>query len=841
MIIIDFTSSAKIKVLLLSTLFVLIQFSSIFAQRPEGMGGGQQPNTQCKITGTILNAENNQPVEYANIVLFRAKDSTMVSGTITDTKGYFTMDKLPFGKFYATINFIGFGTQKVEGIILNPKAPEYSLGTVKFKPQAVKISEVTVTSEKKMLDYNLDKKVINVSENIATIGGTAVDIMQNIPSVTVDIDGNVTLRGSSNVTILVDGRPSGLTSLDQIPASMIEKVEIVTNPSAKYDPDGMSGIINIVLKKKRTLGYYGMASANIGTGNKYNGSVNLNYRQNKLNLFVNYDVRSFAMEGYSKTNRTSFLNDTASFLFQNQDFNRKGNFQNIKLGSDYFINSKNTLSASILYNTRAFISREQTSYFNKNYTYNLIDYYDNKSKSKNNNDGLEYSLNYKKTFDKPQQEWTTDLFYSNSNGENNINANQQLYNIDSTLANNTPSLKKTLTDAINQNITLQSDYVQPIGDGGRLETGYKYSYKNNDLNYSMDYYDYTTSDWLLDTISSNHYLYNEQIQAAYLIYSNTLKGFQYQVGLRGEYAQTISNQKTSNFKYTNNYLGIYPTIHLKYEFSEKQALQLSYSRRINRPSYRSLNPFINYSDPVNLSAGNPNLDPEYINSYELSHDLNWKATTLNSSIFYKQIDNIISSKTILNSDGTTLTSFDNLNSGISYGLEFILSQRIAKWWKANANYSYFRTTFYGNNINEAAKDGYSWNTKINTSITILKNLDIQVSFNYSAPIVTVSNSSEMRPFNSGGGQGKQKENYFADLGMKKEFFDGKLTADIRISDIFKSIKYDITTYGDNFTSSTIRRRESRVVFFGLSYKINGGLKQKNRKKSGDGSDDGEFM
>jgi outer membrane receptor protein involved in Fe transport len=664
------------------------------------------------------------------------------------------------------------------------------------------------------MEYNLDKKVINVDKDMVSAGGTAIDIMQKIPSVSVDVEGTVSLRGSSNVTILVDGRPSTFTDLDQIPAGMIDKVEIVTNPSARYDPDGMSGIINIVMKKPKDAGYNGMISLNVGTGDKYTGSVNLNFRQKKVNIFANYDFRYFSMKGYTDQNRESTYSDTSSFLDQHQNSGRRGQFNNFKAGADFFINDKNTLTIVAEYGVRKFRTNETTHYTALNYLDNPTNYYVRQTNGINSGGGPEGEINYKKTFKKKNQEFTSNISFEQNPGDNTSLMAYEPYYLDYTPISVDPDLQNSITKSLNTAIIGQIDYFMPLWAGGRMETGYKYSYKNSDLDYLQENKIGGTADWIKDTNTSNNFVYNEQIHSAYLIYSNSIANFKYQAGVRAEYATTISNQKTSGQKFTNNYFNLFPTIHLKYEFTEEHALQLSYSRRVNRPSWRSLNPFINNSDPLNISAGNPYLKPEYINSFELGHLISIKKTSMSTTVFYRQIDHIISRIMTLEPGGVTYSTYQNLNKGQSYGLEFIVSQQVGKWWKINANASVFGQKFSGTQLTNAFKDAtYSWTAKINSSMA-LKVFDLQVSFNYNSAVTTVTGQGGR--FMPAGTQGRQAELYFMDIGVKKDLWKNRISVSARVSDVLKSLKYSVVTTGDNFNQSTLSARESRVLFLGVT-------------------------
>jgi outer membrane receptor protein involved in Fe transport len=343
-----------------------------------------------------------------------------------------------------------------------------------------------------------------------------------------------------------------------------------------------------------------------------------------------------------------------------------------------------------------------------------------------------------------------------------------------------------------------------------------------------------------DTLSSNDFKYTEQIHSAYFIYANNINKFKFQLGLRGEQVFTFSDQITSHLNYKHNYFNIFPTVHLKYEFTDHNAIQISYSRRVNRPRSNSLNPFINYTDPMNISMGNPYLEPELTNSFELGHLIDFKSTSINTTLFYRETQNMITRVVSIDSLGVSKSTYSNLDKGSSFGIELIVSQGLFKWWKINGNFSYFGVKFYGSSNTIDFNDvNTSWTTKINSSMTFWKSLDLQLSFNYRSPIFTAQNSGDYFGGSSGGSQGKQKANYFFDIGLKKDFFKNKLTFSLRLSDIFNTNKYQLTTQGINYTSYLNRKRESRVLYFGVSYKINGGIKQKRKRNADDNSNDYE--
>lgn len=822
---------------LLVTISLLIVSFYTKAQQPDGqrmMQGGGRMSMEGgfgTLKGSIIDEATNLPVEYANIVLHKMRDSSLVTGGITDSKGNFVIEKVPFGRYYVDFKFIGYKNNRVNGVMITPKQSEVTLAQVKLTPISENMEGVVVTGQKSMLQTNLDKKVINVDRNISAEGGTALDIMRSIPSVDVDVQGNVSLRGSTNLTILVDGKPSQITSLDELPASIVQSVEVITNPSVRYDPDGMSGILNIVLKKKKTPGYHGMVSLNAGTGNKYSGTINMNIRQGKFNYFGNFDYRHFASTGNDFTNLISsgdIKNDT-------EKDSRDGLSNNFRGGVDYFINPKNTLSLAGSINVRNFNGKENAiTLFNSN------PFSTQNNNDKNKMTGKELTMNYKKTFDTPGQELTADLLYS----AYNRNSDQTIYRTDSIL---TAHNDKSNTDGINNSFTFQTDFVKPIGNGGRLETGIKGIIRKQDADYSFSTYLASTAEWKDTANLSNRFIFDDQIYAGYAIYSNTIGPISYQGGIRVEDQFKKIDQRTQNKTVNVSLFNYFPSAHIKWDISKTNAVQVSYSKRVNRPSGRVLNPFVNVENIYNISYGNPYLKPEFTSSYELGHSLNLDKTNINTTLFYRrttdkitQITNQYAGPTA--AEDTLKSTYTNLASGSTLGVEVVASQTFTRWFKANGSFSFFKAKLDGysyQSIATSASESNSWTAKMTTSFTITKNLELQLMGNYRSPVITgVSGGGDHGPMGGGGSQGKTKELYWVDLGLRYSILKNKATLTLRVSDLFDTRAFKSTTYGYGFSTYSEMRQESQIVFFGFSYKIND-YKQRRDTKIDDSSMDME--
>ncbi|MEE4176876.1 MAG: TonB-dependent receptor [Bacteroides sp.] len=807
---------------LLITPFLFFSFT-LFAESPvdSSAPSAPRPFNSGVVTGMVIDDSSNEPLLFASVVLHSVRDSSLVTGAITNEQGVFVIEQVPEGKYYVAINYVGYPRKEFNGIQVTKSEPVYEMGTIRVEPGAALLSEVTVEAARELMEVGLDRRVINVDSELTATGGTALELMQNIPSVAVDFEGNVSLRGSSNVTILVDGRPSSLTglsgseALEQIPSNMIERIEVITNPSARYSPDGTSGIINIVLKKERRAGYNGMASLNASTGNRYTGSLNLNYKTGKVNFFGNYSGRIFNMEGSGFNFRTSFLNDT-TFLDQDTRFENTMNSHNVSFGADYQFNDFNTLTASVMYNSWQRISDNFTDYNALDINMFLTDFFTRTSGNEMENQGMNYTLNYRKTFDQKLREFNADIVFSTRGMEIAENNLQRFIENNGKPAILPDLLENTSTNGDNWSLSFQTDYIHPLGEDQKLEFGGRAYLREMGSDFNFFNYDPETQEWKNNTGLSNQFVYNEQVYAAYGIYSTMLGKYSLQAGLRLEQTYIEADQRTTNEVYSDNYLNLFPTVHLRRNFEQNQSLQVSYSRRINRPNNRYLNPFVSYTDPYDLSFGNPQLKPELINSMELGYTRFWKNTTINPSLFYRYTDGMITRFRTMDQNGIAYTTFENINRGTSYGAELILSQQLFPWWRANGTFSYYRQIIEGGDaMMEMRTDSYSWSARMVNNLNLGKGWDLQVNGFYRSPVVML--------------QGEMEAMYSADMGLRKNILDRKGTITLRVSDIFNTQKFRMYNYGDNFTIDMERKRNSRMVFVGFTYRINEYNNRRNQR------------
>lgn len=817
---------SKLAIYFFILFWTLISLSSALSQsNPRGQGRQQMTASEGILTGQLIDNQTKQIIEYGNLVLFSYKDSSMVSGTISDNEGKFVLNKLQFGMYFLKASFIGYHDLVIDSIRIRPNAMIVDLGVLKLDESSVMLGNVIVTGEREMIVNNLDKKVINVDKDLTVIGGTGVDVVQNIPSVSVDVDGNVSYRGNQNVRILIDGKPSELLGLgsgdilSNIPATDIEVVELVTNPSARYDPEGTGGILNIILKKRISGGLNGTINATAGTGDKYNGSLNLSYRLPSLNIFGSFDSRMSQNDIWGNSLRTNNFNNNISYLDQANDgiFERMG--YNFTAGVDYIPDNYNTLTFSfrgrknswdnsgIVQNTTLNSSNEITSYFERS------------SDNDRNMRAFNYTLTYKRTFNTPGAELISDIVFGDFKMNRNENFIQTDYNIHKQPTGEPDLLQRGLSDNNNKQWTIQTNYINPIEGLGRIETGFqiflrKFNSKNDYLNF-----DYNISDWSNDLSRKRNFEYKENIYAVYGIYSNNFDDFKYQIGVRAEQADVAGDELLDPTSFRKNYFAVYPTVHLVQSLPDYQELQLSYSRRVSRPNNRILNPYVDRSDSLNISYGNPELDPEFINALEVGYSILFGRSSITSSVFYRNTQDAISNYTIIREDGVTETTWLNIAKNLSYGLELTASSPIFNWFRANASFTYFRNNFEGFNL--IAED-YSWMTRLNTTISPAKDFNFQININYNAPGFSL--------------QGKTKEQFVADFAMRKDFMGGQLSLTFRVSDIFNTRKWESETFGPNFLTTSYRKFESRVAYLGISFRLSPNNNRERERRQRDEDD-----
>ncbi len=801
--------------------------------RPGGPGGKLPP---MKIKGKVIDDQSGQGLEFATISLYAQKDSSIVSGGITELDGSFEIETKP-GKFYAVVEFISFTATTVNDILVSPKNGVVDLGEIALIADAEVLDEVEVVAEKSTTQFSLDKKVFNVGKDLARAGGTAIDVLENVPSLTVDIDGGVSLRGSQGVRILVDGKPSGLVGLGDasglrsFPANLIDRIEIITNPSARYEAEGQAGIINIILKKDKKKGFNGSIDLTGGYPLVAGVSLNLNYRQEKFNWFLNYGINQRSNPGFGETSSVQTIDDVNQFSFQRRDHIRGGLNNSIRFGTDYYFTDNDILTAA--FNLRigdeenevdlVYTDRTELISTGEVIGSGLTRRFDDEREDE---DKLEWSINYTKKLGK-DHEWVTDFRYQDNNEVEGSALSERFFDINEVPLGQPDLLQRSNNAEGERLYILQSDYTWPLTDKSKLELGVRASLREIQNDYLVEEFD-PLQEWQSLPGLSNNFTYDEQIYAAYLIYGREINKFSYQIGLRGEYTDINTELQQTNEDNPRSYPGFFPSAHVNYKFTDVIQGQLSYSKRIRRPRFWDLNPFFSFSDARNFFSGNPNLDPEFTDAYEASVVGYLKNGSISSSLYYRRSTDVIRRTIVVEENPEdniirTIRRPENLDTRDDIGLEISSNYRL-KNINLNANVNFFRSIIADENIGNS--DAYSWFARMSGNIKIAKSMDAQLSFNYRAP--------EQNP------QGSREAIAFMDIGWSKDIFKNKATITLSVRDLFNSRKWISTTVLDDFRSKSEFQWRSRIFQGTLNYRINQQKKRGGRRAGGDGGGGGEF-
>ncbi|MBL4754915.1 MAG: TonB-dependent receptor [Flavobacteriales bacterium] len=783
----------------------------------EGRGGGEKPIGS--IAGIVQDAAG-QPAEYATVSVFRMRDSTLSTGAITDAEGKFKIETSA-GRYYLKIESLSFTPKILTNVKVHPDQLEVNLQTISVSERTSNLEEVEISAEKSQVEIGLDKKVFNVQKDLSSVGGNAADVLENVPSVIVDVDGKVSLRGSENVRILIDGKPSGLMgispakALEQISASTIESIEIITNPSVRYDAEGIAGIINIILKKNRANGFNGMLNMTTGYPHRHNANLTFNYKVNKVNLFGTLGVRYRQRPGSIIYHRETTVNDTITTLDQDGDFTRGGLSYTYRLGTDYFISKKSTVTVSAGISPSSSLNDRNTDYRTYDYN-NVLQNLSTRSTIDNDEESsLDLNFGYVQHFKKKLQSFTFDIRYS-SGLEDGFTEMDEEYELLDYVADHNNSLSQRTNDLKKQsNLVIEAGYTYPLAGAAKLEFGYKTGIQNKDLDFLVEEFNDSSQTWLNLTDISNHFIYDEVIHAAYGIYSNKIKKFSYKVGLRAEQTYVTTALIETNEVYDKEYLHFFPSVHLSRKLKKENQIQLSYSRRIKRPRSGSLIPFTSYADPLNLWIGNPDLNPQLTNSFEIGHLKFWESASIGTSIYYRHTDSVVTRIRTIDSNGVSTTRPENLNKQDEFGIELTFSKDITYWWKFNGSFNYFRSILDGGNLNSTYNvDAFSYTGRVNSTMTLTNGFQLQIMYNYRGRRVTA--------------QGSRLAMSFVDIGLKKSLLNKRGSLTLRLSDAFNSRRFVFETYVPSFFIQTKYRHSTRGIFLNLTYKINR-YKAKRRK------------
>ena len=773
-----------------------------------------KPNSGT-VLGVIVDSNSVNPLEFSQVLLFNSNDSSVVSQQFTDNSGAFYFSNLKLGNYFLKISFLGFESKIISDINLSEAKKKIDFGSIFLTNlSSSELEVVRITAKQDFLKNGIDKKAYNVDQDLSSKGAGATDVLNNIPSVDVDQDGGVSLRGDANVTVLIDGRLSyisgsnGNSLLETIPAGSIERIEVVTNPSAKYSPDGTSGIINIVLKKNKLRGTNFLISSSIANGFLFNGSASMSYRNEKMNLFANYSnlykdgYRNFDGQFIQKENE-----ETTSILDQvREGFDtRKSN--TIRFGSDFYLNKNQTFGV-VFSGTQS--SRVRTGNLvnsNLNPNYSISELWTRNSRDPIKNLNFDIASSYSVDLKNDKGKITVDANYSRGDRDFQGEYLEVYYNVDGSLRGIENLDQRIGNDEQNSNSTFQADYSTNIKKWNILfETGLKAIVRTLDVEANSEERDTVSDSYVIDELSNFTYKYDEQVYAGYVTLGQKRGKFKYQAGLRAEQAYQLPYLVSEDLKFTNEYFELYPSAHLKYEPKEKQEISLSYSRRINRPRSSQMNPFSNFSDPFNLRKGNPDLKPEFIDSYDFAYSIDKNKLNITTSLYYRYTTNVIQRLREYYADNTSAVVFSNINESQSIGFEFILGYKPFKWFRNTLSIN-------GNNIRytdpsieiTGDQNRLNWGLKYMGAVDFWKKtMSVQVNVNYFAPRFVP--------------QGMIQRLGGINIATEKRLNDSWLIG-LRVTDVFDKQGFILDLSQENVDQTANYKWLSRRVYFNVVYKF----------------------
>tara|TARA_B110000902_G_C14270587_1_gene572977 strand:+ start:302 stop:2737 length:2436 start_codon:yes stop_codon:yes gene_type:complete len=796
--------------------FVLTSTSLLYSQ-----------NSEVIVTGTVTDSETNIPLEYATISVFNVNSEDAINGVITDSNGEFSIE-LSKGNYDFKVEFISFKIKYYRNITVNNPL---SLGTIELSIDENILDEIEVIGEKTEIEIKLDKTVYNIGKDLTLKGSSVSDVLDNLPSIEVDIEGNVSLRGNESVRILINGKPSGLVgissneALKQFPSESVEKVEVITSPSARYNAEGTAGIINIILRRSKLTGFNGSLSLNSGYPERYGVSANLNYRTKKLNFFNNIGYNTRTSEG-SFINETEYYTNQAinNFLNENGVRGSERNSNYLNTGIEYFISDKTSVVGSYVFRKSDGFTNNTN---NVNQNFNSISKFSERlEKESEIDDTNEFSINLTHDFNKEGHVLTMDYQKEKSSeNENGFISNSQLKPILTKYLS-----EKVNTDEIQESELFKIDYVLPIKKDGQFELGFRRSNQHQDIDYLAKNED-LNGNFINDLNLSNTLLYNEKVNAFYTQYGNKKNKFSYLLGLRYEESKTAVKQLANNTNNVKNYNDFFPTLNLSYQIKEDETITFGYNRRIRRARSYFINPFPSKSSATNIFQGNPNIDPTYSNGIDLGYLKRYEKLTLNGSIYYRKETGVFTFISENTGDFVLVNEIlvpvlrrtpINLASNKQIGLELNANFNQSKNWRLNGSLNFYESETLGEYMGIVYDSkNLTWSGRLSNNLKLFSSVDWQTSFRYRAPQKTAVS--------------ERKASIYSNTAFSKDLLKDKITLTFKVNDIFETGKWRIESFNENYRSySESNWRGGRTLELNLIYRFN--QKKKETRNSGDYND-----
>ena len=774
------------------------------------------------ITGTVQDSTSQQTMEYANVVLYSETDSTQITGTITDAQGQFELNRLNPGSYFIRTTFIGYQKKYVQDIDLERPGQTLNLGTINLPPSALYSESVVVEGERPPITYEIDRKIIDVASQQTSAAGNAADVLENAPSVTVDIEGNVSLRGSGAFTVLIDGRPTVLDAQDalqQIPASTIDNIEIITNPSAKFDPEGTAGIINIITKDNALQGISGLVNANGGMNDKYGGEMTLSYRTDDYTATLGADHNRRIYGGDRVQRSITDFDGTTSFVNSDGTGTRGRLSSGLRAALDYSFNQNNLLTVQARVGSWGFESDARQFYTEWSSQNPDRDIYTSVTDRFRNSIYYAMNLDYVRKFNQNGHELEGQIQYRYRTSDEETR--DELREDVSTISDG----RMTTESGPEGEVEFKIDYTLPFSETNKFEAGAESEIEESDEFTNYFIYDAEARDYVRQPRFSNDVLYSENNSAIYSLYAGKLNDFGYQTGIRGEYTYRKIAVPTGNQTFNIDRWDFFPSLHTSYSFTGNRQMMASYSRRIDRPRSWYLEPFETWTDAYNVRTGNPGLVPEYIDSYEVGYQTNIFGNMFTAEAYYRVNHNKIERIETVYSENVTLHVPENVGTDYSLGNEFMLRLGLLEFWDMNLMgniYRYRIDALYADQ--DFSRESFNWNARVSNSLKFWENTQFQVDASYRSPTVSA--------------QGEREGFFITDLSVRQDFMDRSLSAILQVRDLFGTANWESISQGADFYRYSYLERESPIIMLTLRLNINNFREQRNGGQGGGGSFDG---
>jgi outer membrane receptor protein involved in Fe transport len=811
------------------TLFCILFSLAAFGQPPAGGGRpgmtGMQAIPRVTIAGKVLDASTGKPLEYATVVLFAKRDGRQITGCVTAPDGTFEMKDLFPGQFRMTVNYMGYKPQSLEDVSPKRGSASLDVGTVRLEPTVIPGRGVDVQADRPEFEYKIDRRVINVGQQQTALSGTAVDALENVPTITVDSDNNVQLRGSSNFTVLIDNRPTPLdanTALQQTPASTIDQIEIITNPSAKYDPDGTAGIINLILKKEKRGGVSGIANANIGlndVANRTGGDVLLNWRTGKATVYAGVDYNKRAFPGTFRSEQRTYLNDTTLYRDSHGDNDRGGHGYGVRAGIDYSITPKDLVSLGFRAGGHSFGGGSEIRYDEWSLPGGIHAFSRSTDRENHAEDFYSGTFDFKHDFARPGHELQGEVIVNGETGDEE-SVNRLIDAADSLIQAQRSGESGPSTD-----VRVKLDYTMPLRTNEKVQAGYQNRINTGDDRNSRYLWDAASGSFVFQQPYSHQIEYSHLIQSLYATYSNEFGRIGVQAGARGEYTGRDIRLKDTGEKFSIDRWDVFPTLHSSYTIAEGRQVMASYTRRVQRPRDWELEPFETWMDAYNVRRGNPDLKPEFIDSYEATFQSMAGQSLFSVDAYYRVTNNKMERVQSLYAPRITLNSMANVGRDYSFGSEIMLNVSPVKPWNVNLMGSLYQYKVEGDLLGRSfSRHSFNWNLRFNNTFRLTATTRLQANGMYNSASVS--------------SQGKRKGNIMTNFSVRQEFWNRALAATFQVRDAFKSGIFDFTTEGEGFTTHNRMKREAPVYSLTMTLNLNN-YKRENHQPNENGNGNGE--